>query len=77
MAPWRLVLAAQSQRLMVLFLWHGILPREEKVDRKLLEKMFSLKVLAGVVNLISISWDHTLILEICTCDPAKKTLHIH
>lgn len=77
MAPWRLVLAAQSQRLMVLFLWHGILPREEKVDRKLLEKMFSLKVLAGVVNLISISWDHTLIVKICTCDPAKKNLHIH
>lgn len=77
MAPWRLVLAAQSQRLMVLFLWHGILPREEKVDRKRLEKMFSLKVLAGVVNFISISWDHTSILEICTCDPAKKNLHIH
>lgn len=53
MAPWRLVLAAQSPRLMVLFLWHGILPREEKVDRKLSRKMFSLKVLSRVVVFVS------------------------
>lgn len=57
------MLAAQSPRLMVLFLWHGILQREEKVDRKLSGKMFSLKVLSGVVNLISVSWDHTLLLR--------------
>ena len=61
MALWRLVLAAQSPKLMALFLWHGILPREQKVDHKLSGKMFSLKVLSGVVSLIYISWDHTLI----------------
>lgn len=59
-APWRLVLAVQSPRLMDLFLWHGILQREVKVDRKLSGKMFSLKVLSGVVNFkISISWNNT------------------
>ena len=65
MAPWKLVLAAQSPRLMVLFLWQGILQWEEKVDRKHSRKMFSLKVLSGVVNSVSISWDYTFS-EICT-----------